>query len=282
MTPLPRCILALLIAASCMTPVLSAQQAEPAGAPVPTDPAIPPADTRTAQVPTAFAEQGTLLFRHYGVGTYESTLGFGGMAAVSIIGSLNLRAGVSYFSYSSTQSASGIPFQINVRYQSEQGVLDWYPFHGNFHISPGVLFGSSNRAFGAGDVPAGDSFNLNGVTYFSGSAAPVEASGSVYFAHTAPLLTAGWGNWVRVPERQGSQRHLTFPFEFGVAFVGDPKTALNFSGVVCTGAGQQNCQNIATDPSVQANIQVERKRLQNDANWLRLYPIIAGGIVYRF
>jgi hypothetical protein len=56
---------------------------------------------------------------------------------------------------------------------------------------------------------------------------------------------------------------------------------LNFSGEVCTG-GQQNCQNIATDPSVQANIQVERKRLQNDANWLRFYPIIAGGIVYRF
>jgi hypothetical protein len=265
-----------------VSPVLSAQQTEPAGAPVPAEPATPPTDTRVAQVPAAFAEQGTLLFRHFGVGTYESPLGFGGRFAVSIAPRLILRAGASYFSYSSTQTASGIPFQINVRFQSEQAVFDWYPFRGNFHISPGVLFGSSNRAFGGGDVPAGQSFSLNGVTYFSGSAAPIKASGSVYFAHTAPLLTAGWGNWVRLPEGPGSRRHLTFPFEFGVAFVGDPETALNFSGDVCTGGSQRNCQNIATDPSVQANIQVERKRLQNDANWLRFYPILAGGIVYRF
>jgi len=40
--------------------------------------------------------------------------------------------------------------------------------------------------------------------------------------------------------------------------------------------------NIATDPSIKANIAIEQQKLQNDANYLRFYPILAGGIVYRF
>ena len=65
-------------------------------------------------------------------------------------------------------------------------------------------------------------------------------------------------------------------------FNGDPKTALNFTGVVCSNSTQQSCSNIATNAQVQANIQAERKRLQNDANWLRSYPILTGGVIYRF
>jgi hypothetical protein len=106
----------------------------------------------------------------------------------------------------------------------------------------------------------------------------VQASGYVRFAHTAPTFTAGWGNWVRGE----NTRHWVFPFELGFAYVGDPQTALNFTGVACTDPAQHDCQNISDDPSIQANIEVERKKLQDDADWLRFYPIIAGGIVYRF
>lgn len=225
---------------------------------------------------------GRWFLRHYGIGTYESPLGFGGRIAVSLSSSINLRAGASYFSFTTNRTVTGIPFAANVRLQSEQAVVDWYPFHGSFHVSPGILFGSSNRAFGGATVPAGNSFTLNNVTYYSGAASPIQASGAVDFRHTAPLLTAGWGNWIRHPWERKQQRHWAFPFEVGVAFSGDPKTALNYSGVVCTSASQQNCSNIATDAPVQANVQAERQKLQNDADWLRFYPIIAGGIVYRF
>jgi len=221
-------------------------------------------------------------FRHYGVGTYGSPLGFGGRIAVSLSRSVNLRAGASYFSFTTTRTVSSIPFTANVRLQSEQVSVDWYPFYGGFHISPGILFGSSNRAFGGATVPAGNSFTLNHVTYYSGTADPIQASGAVDFRHTGPTLTVGWGNWIRHPEKRKQQRHWAFPFEAGVVFNGDPKTALNYSGVVCTSPSQQFCANIATDAPVQANVQAERKRLQDDANWLRFYPIIAGGVIYRF
>lgn len=233
------------------------------------------------QVAPAVSEQPWLL-RHYGIGTYGSPLGFGGRIAVSLSRSVNLRAGASYFSFTTSRTVSGIPFTADVRLQSEQASVDWYPFYGSFHVSPGILFGSSNRAFGGATVPAGNSFTLNHVTYYSGAAGPIQASGAVDFRHTAPTLTVGWGNWIRHPEKRKQQRHWAFPFEVGVVFNGDPKTALNYSGVVCTSASQQNCANIATDAPVQANVQVERRRLQNDANWLRFYPIIAGGVIYRF
>ena len=217
-------------------------------------------------------------FRRYGMGSYESPLGFGGRIATSLTPWMDLRVGSSFFSFTTQRTVSSVPFTANVRMQSEEAQVDWYPFHGGFHLSPGVMFGSSNRVFGSALIPAGNSITINGATYYSGASDPIHASGSVRFRRTAPMLTVGWGNWVR-HERE---RHLAFPFEVGVAFSGDPQTALNFSGVACTDSGQRFCQNISTDPSVQANIDAERKKLQNGANWLRFYPIIAGGVVYRF
>ena len=217
-------------------------------------------------------------FQRYGIGTYASPLGFGGRIATSLTPRMNLRVGGSFFSFTTSRSVSGIPFDANVRLQSEEAQVDWHPFHGNFHLSPGVMFGSSNRVYGSALIPAGNSFTLNSVNYYSGSADPVHASGFVRFAHTAPMFTLGWGNWVR----QESRGHWMFPFEMGAIFWGEPHTALDFSGTVCTDSGLTFCRNISNDPSVQANIKAERDKLQKDANWLRIYPVIAGGVVYRF
>jgi len=288
MTLLPRRVLIFVLGAF-FAGTVSAQQARVAGGP---DAAARSESSGSSNVDAIVSGShgaggqaapavtgGLWLFRDYGIGSYSSPLGFGGRIAVSLTHSLNLRAGGSFFSYSLTRTVSGIPFTANVVLQSEQASVDWYPFHhSSFHLSPGVLFGSSNRAYGSASIPAGESFTLNGVTYYSSAAVPVQASGYVRFAHTAPTFTAGWGNWVRGE----NTRHWVFPFELGFAYVGDPQTALNFTGVACTDPAQHDCQNISDDPSIQANIEVERKKLQDDADWLRFYPIIAGGIVYRF
>lgn len=220
--------------------------------------------------------------RHYAIGTFGSTLGFGARFAVSLASSVNFRAGASYFSYSTARSRDNIPYTANVRLQSEQAVIDWYPFHGAFHITPGVQFGNHNRVFGGAEITGGNSFTINGFNYYSSSSSPVQVSGLAAIRRTSPMLTVGWGNWIRHFDEKRGERHFIFPFEAGVVFSGDPTTALNYSGVVCTDAGQHNCMNIATDPDVQKNIDAERVKLQNDADWARFYPVIAGGIVYRF
>ena len=287
MTLPPRCALMLTLAVTFAAPVFAQQPGSvnnPAVAAAIESSsrsyvdAAPKASGGFLQVAPDNASGG-YFFRHYGIGTYESPLGFGGRIAVSLTHSLNLRAGASYFPFSQSRTQSDIPYTANVLLQSEQASLDWYPFHRrSFHLSPGVLFGNSNRVYGSASVPAGNSFTLNNVNYYSGGADPIQASGSVAFRRTAPTLTVGWGNWVR----HAGKGHWAYPFEFGAAFMGDPKTALNFTGQVCTDAAQHFCQNITTDAAAQANLAVERTKLQNDANWARFYPIIAGGIVFRF
>lgn len=291
MTLLPRSVLMLTLSATCVSFAFS-QESQLASNPIPNGMVEsssvtianpePAAASGVRRQPAPEITEDSWFLRHYAIGSYGSPLGVGGRIAVSLASSLNLRAGGSYFSFTMSRTESNIPFTAKVLLQSEQANLDWYPFHGSFHVSPGVLFGNTNRVYGAAMVPAGNSFTLNGVNYYSGGANPIQASGSVAFRRVSPTVTVGWGNWIRHPEQRGGQRHWMFPFEAGVAFTGDPKTALNYSGVVCTDPGQQLCQNIATDGPVQANVAVEQKKLQNDANWARFYPIIAGGVVYRF
>ena len=282
---LPRYVLMLALLSLCAASAC-AQQSAPASSTALalndfSAPSLPSASSGSSGVtrpPVAPAAVEGWFFHRFAIGSYSSPLGFGGRIATSIAPSLNLRAGASYFSLSMSRTQDDIPYTANVVLQSEQVMVDWYPFHNNFHLSPGVLFASSNRAFGSASIAAGNSFTLNGTTYYSGAADPVQASGYVRFRRTAPTLTMGWGNWIR----RESQGHWTFPFEFGVAFEGDPATALNFTGQVCTGYPQLDCSDIASNPEVQANIAAEQKKLQNDADWARFYPILAGGIVYRF
>ncbi len=285
MTLLPRCVLMLSLAASCAVAAFAQTPGGNGGLiPIASSSFVgegfgyaAPSSNGGQVAPSSVGGDGWFL-NHYGVGAYVSPLGIGGKVAVSLTHSLNLRAGVNDFGLSTAHSISGVPFTVNVHLQSEQASLDWYPFRNGFYVSTGILFGSSNRVSGSASIAAGDSFTLNNTSYYSSAADPVSASGSVLFGHTAPTFSIGWGNWIR---RRG-RGHLAFPFELGAAYEGDPKTFLNFSGAVCTDAAQLHCENIATDPAVQSNIAVVRKKLQNGADWASFYPIIAGGIVYRF
>lgn len=290
MKALPRSVLVATLAAGCAAMVCAQQLAQ---APTPETVAAnnpgassswPYMDETTAsssavRLPVnAQPVPESWFLKRYGFGMDVGLLGIGGEAAVSLTDSLNLRTGARYFSFSTSQTANDIPFTATARLQSEHAMLDWHPFHNGFRVSPGLLFGNSTRAFGSTTITAGSSFTLNHVTYYSSAASPVSASGAVLFAHTAPMFTLGWGNLIR-----GIQDgHLTFPFELGFAYMGDPKTELNFEGVACTDEAQQDCTNIADDPSIQANIAAEHTKLQSSANWLRFYPILNGGIAFRF
>lgn len=287
MATLPRFVLTLFLSAGCVFSAFSQQSqlvqssssvAALVGSANPFNASPSAAPVGIMRPPAPSVNQGWFL-RRFGAGTYSSPLGFGGQFAVSLSRSLVLRAGASDLHFGLNGTEDNIPYTANVHLQSEQAGVDWYPFHGNFHVTPGLLFGAGNRIYGSALITPGQSFSLNGVTYYSASSNPVNGSGRIDFRHTAPSLTLGWGSWIR---RDGQSRHWAFPFEFGAAFMDDPKTELNFTGTVCANASQQYCQNIAEDPEVQANIAVERKRLQNNADYLRFYPIIAGGIVYRF
>ena len=217
-------------------------------------------------------------FSRIAIGGYTSPLGVGVGIATPVTHSTNVRLGWNFFNYSLTGTDDGANYSGHLHFRSLQASFDWFPFHGNFHVSPGLLFNNQNRVTAQGGVAGGQSFTLNDTNYYSSTTDPVTGTGSVHFNSAAPMFTVGWGNWVSRREH----KHLSFPFEVGFAYTGDATVQLNLQGTVCNTPQNVNCGQIATDPSVQANISGQIRKLQNDLQWIRFYPILSGGVVYKF
>lgn len=214
----------------------------------------------------------------FALGSYTSPLGVGVGVAAAVTRSTNVRLGWNFFNYSLTGTDDGATYAGHLHFRSLQASLDWFPFRGGFHISPGVLFNNQNRVTAQGGIAGGNSFTLNDVNYYSSNTDPVTGAGSIHFNSAAPMFTVGWGNWISRRE----QKHLSFPFELGFAYTGDAAVKLNLQGSVCNAPDNVNCGQIATDPSVQANITGQIRKLENDLQWIRFYPILSGGVVYKF
>jgi hypothetical protein len=217
-------------------------------------------------------------FSRIAIGVYTSPLGVGVGIATPVTHSTNVRLGWNFFNYSLSGTDDGANYDGHLHFRSLQASFDWFPFHGSFHVSPGLLFNNQNRVTATGGVEGGQSFTLNDTNYYSDSADPVTGNGSVHFNSAAPMLTVGWGNWISRREH----KHLSFPFEVGFAYTGQATVDLNLKGSVCQLPHDVNCDEIATDPSVQANINGQITKLNNDLSWIRFYPIVSGGVVYKF
>lgn len=215
-------------------------------------------------------------FPGIGFGVKIGLFGAGVEVAAPLSYHFNVRAGGNFFNYDDSGSTNGVNYTADLRLRSAEASLDWFPWRSGFHISPGALVYNGNQVNGNALIPAGDSFTLNGTSYVSDPADPVRGTGNLVFPKAAPKLTIGWGSLV---PREGHR--VSFPFEVGVAYVGDPKVALTFTGSVCD-SGMQGCQSIANDPSAQANVAAEQKKFSKDADYARFFPILSQGFAVRF
>jgi hypothetical protein len=213
---------------------------------------------------------------HVGIGVKFSTMGAGIEAAIPITSNTNLRGGFNIFSYSRRLDRDGIHYAGDWSFRSVQATFDWFPFHGAFHLSPGVLVYNGNEFTAVANAPAGQTFTLGGTTYASSAVDPVHGNGKIEFNKAAPMVLAGWGNLI---PRSG--KRFSFPFEFGVAFSGAPTSSLFLAGTACD-ASLVNCRAITSDPTIQANIQSERRKIDDDLSSFKVYPIISIGFAFNF
>jgi len=58
--------------------------------------------------------------------------------------------------------------------------------------------------------------------------------------------------------------------------------ALNLAGNVCNPGDLTTCRAISSDPTVQANVQAQQVKIQNDVNPYRFYPVISLGVGFNF
>ena len=210
-----------------------------------------------------------------GVSVGMSTLGAGAEVGVSVARKVNIRGGFNAFSYSRGFGKDGITYNGDLKLRSGSVLLDWFPFRGGFHLSPGALVYNGNGATANANVPAGQTFTLGGTTYQSDSTDPVTGKGKLDFTKAAPMVLFGWGNLVP------RTKHFILKFETGVVFQGSPRAKLALAGTACQPGGG-SCVNAATDPGVQNSVQAEQTKLNNSMSPFKYYPVISIATGYRF
>jgi len=252
--------------------------------------AAPPPQTRVKAInlyPTRIVSQIPPLSRiAFGVGI--SPLGGQAQIATNINTHFNLRATGNYFPYSTNFTVNGIDTTANLRMASAGASLDGFPFRNGFRISAGALFYNLNRFSAAAAVPAGNSFTLNGTTFYSASpnsitgATPITGNALLNLHARKPAATAtiGWGNMI---PRDGG--HWSVPFEVGVAYIGAPVLTVNLGGFVCLDQAQTQCYNFATDPNTanaRADLSSQVTKWNSDISPFKFYPIVSVGVGYSF
>jgi len=215
----------------------------------------------------------------FGFGIKGSLLGGGIEAAARVTHHINARGGFNMFTYSRDFTKDQATYSGQLSFKTVEGHLDYFPFAGRFHVSPGVLIYAGDPITASATFSTANSFTLGGQTYYSDPLAPATGKGKIDFNRAAPVATIGFGNLV--PRKAG--KHFSVPVEFGVAFQGPPKATLNVTGNLCTQQGvESSCANAATNPTILSNIVSEQDKFNHSARFFKVYPIISVGFGYKF
>jgi hypothetical protein len=229
-------------------------------------------------------------FSHIAIGAGVSTFGPGLQITTNVNRHLNLRASGNALYYSTNFTTSGFNANAKLNLVSAGISADVYPFRAGFRISPGVLYLNNNRVTGTSVAAGGTSFTFDDATYYSANAnpatgaTPLNADGALGLNTTKPAftITGGWGNTI---PRSG--RHFSFPFEVGIALVGQPTINVTLSGWGCQDQAQTECGNVqdqtnSTAQQIQSSLATQIAKWKNDLSPLETYPIVSFGVAYSF
>lgn len=230
-------------------------------------------------------------FSRIGIGADVSPLGIGIKSATVLTEYFDARLMGNFFNYNSGKfEVDGFRAIAQLHLASAAASLDWYPFNSIWRLSPGLMFFNGNQVSMTAQIVPGNSFTLNGQTFYGASAnavtgvTPLTGTGVLGLHTHQPAFTLAGGFGKFIPR---SKRHWSFPSEFGVVFMGPPSVDVNASGWVCLDAAQTQCSNLsnASNPiSSQFNsaLQAQVTKWRKDAGQVQLYPIFSYSVVYSF
>lgn len=189
----------------------------------------------------------------FGLGVKAGTLGFGVEGTFGLSERVNLRVGANDYSYSGSETASGIRYDGKLDLRSGAMLLDWHPFAGTFRLSAGVIYNKNKLRMTATPTSSQD---IGGTTYTPAQIGTL--TGEVTFKTTAPYAGIGWGNAAR-------RGRFGFTAEIGALFQGNPRVTLASSGAVS-----------------QTDLNTEAQDAASDLDKFKVYPVISLGFSFRF
>jgi len=208
--------------------------------------------------------------------TALSPLGLGEHLSTNLSPQIDLRIFVNFLSVNHNVTRSGFKIAGNGEFINVGSFVDCYPFHLPIRISPGFLFYNGNRVRADIKAQQNASLTLNDVDFFSDDADPIRGTGRLTLGGSGFLITAGYGRMV-----SRSERHFTFPFEAGVAFINTPKATFNVSGQACSASGT-DCQSVATYPGFADALAEQLTKFNRNFAPFHVYPVVEGGVAYTF
>ena len=230
-------------------------------------------------------------FSRIGIGADISPLGIGIKSAIVLNEHFDARLMGNYFNYDGAEyEIEGFRLTTDLHLASVAAALDLYPFNSIWRMSAGLLLMNGNQISATANIVPGTDFTLNNQDFYSASAnlvtgaTPLSASGVLGLHSTRPAFTVSGGFGRFIPR---SNRHWSFPSEFGVAFTGAPSVDVNTSGWVCLDKALTNCSNVSdpTNPvAIQFNtrLQAELTKWRHDLSGVRVYPLFSYSVVYSF
>ena len=197
-----------------------------------------------------------------------STLGVGATVTKSITPNINAKVGINGLGISRDISVSDVDYKAKINLFNVSTLVDYLPWQkSGFHLTGGLVF-QDNNLEGTGKANNGGTININGIPYDTTTQLE-SVKAKVSFANSvAPYIGLGWGNAVK------PGKHWGFSANLGAMFSGSPKVDL--TPIFAPAANPTIKQQINT------NIEAERKKQEDDLNWLNIYPVFSLGISYQF
>ncbi|MCG7393957.1 hypothetical protein MHY87_13685 [Microvirga sp. ACRRW] len=168
-----------------------------------------------------------------------------------------LRAGVNYYSLSRDFTAGGIRYQGDGTLLSVGLMADIFPFSNGFFLSGGLRLNGNNvevQANPMGPVTIGNDVYT--------PAQIGQLNGKVDFNEVAPYLGLGWRGPVF------GSKNVILSVEAGAMFQGDANTSLTCTGPACSMIG--------------ADLDAERRDIENKLDDLDIFPVVSIGLGVRF
>jgi hypothetical protein len=206
-----------------------------------------------------------------------SSLGIGGQLSTNVSPHLDVRVFGNRVSISSHHwSQKDFSIAVNAGFANVGAMADAYPFHKPFRFSAGYLFYNGDRVRADLHAKQNAIFTINDIDWISDNADPVRGTGRLTLGGNGFLLTAGYGRMV-----SRTEKHFSFPFEAGVAFIDTPRVAMNLDGQICKAQGI-GCQPVATYPGFADALAKQVATWNDNAAPFHVYPIVQGGVAYTF
>ena len=224
-------------------------------------------------------------FSRIGIGADVSPLGIGIHATTPLNDDFDLRVTGNFFGYTTGRiEVDGFNINGNIHLATLGTSLDLYPWNSVWRVSGGLMLVNGNQFSAVSRVAGGTDFKLNGQDYYSSNANPVSGSAvlGLNTVKPAPMVSFGFGRYV-----PHSNRHWSFPTEFGAIYMGAPTINVNVAGTVCRDKAQTTCSdlgNSANPVAVEFNqsLQGQLARWRKDLQQVQFYPIFSYGVVYSF